>query len=201
MAAAGVATSVPAEAPSADVPSTPALSPVQSRPTVTPLAPERYQVTFTASAETCALLREAKQRLSHSVPDGNTDAVVNRALKALLARLDGAQNGATDRLRPARGTAPRSRHIPAHVRRAVWRRDGGRCAFIARNGHRCGAREFIQYHHVDPQALGGEATVEQIELRCRSHNNYDATLWGFRRPTRSGTSSRTPPAPSPPTPT
>jgi len=193
---------LPASAPIAGVVEPPPLGPTasapasNSRPAALPLAPDRYHVTFTASAETCALLREAKDRLGHAVPDGSTDEVVNRALKALLAQLDRTQHAAAERPQPPRGTAPRSRTVPAHVRRAVWRRDGGACAFVARSGRRCGARRFLEYHHLDPYVLGGEATVEGVALRCRSHNNYEARLWGLGRPdgngrtwTRSGPSS------------
>jgi hypothetical protein len=38
---------------------------------VRPLAPERYEVRFTASAETRALLREAQDLLDHAVPTGD----------------------------------------------------------------------------------------------------------------------------------
>jgi hypothetical protein len=42
--------------------------------------------------------------------------------------------------------------------------------------------------------VGGEATVETMELRCRAHNNYEAELfYGRRWPTRSGTSMTPPP--------
>ncbi|HEX7126283.1 MAG TPA: HNH endonuclease, partial [Thermodesulfobacteriota bacterium] len=78
--------------------------------------------------------------------------------------------------RPRVGTPPRpgSRHIPAAVRRAVWARDGGRCAFVSRTGRRCTERGFLEFHHVRPYAAGGAATVENIELRCRAHNGYEA---------------------------
>ena len=71
-----------------------------------------------------------------------------------------------------------SRHVPAAVRRAVWIRDGGRCAFVAENGRHCTERGFIEFHHTAPYAAGGEATVDSIELRCRAHNlRRDAGLW------------------------
>jgi 5-methylcytosine-specific restriction endonuclease McrA len=66
--------------------------------------------------------------------------------------------------------SPRSRYIPAAVRRAVWARDGGQCAFVAANGRRCPERGFLEFHHVEPYAAGGAATVDNIQLRCRSHN-------------------------------
>jgi hypothetical protein len=69
-----------------------------------------------------------------------------------------------------------SRHVPAAVRRAVWTRDGGRCAFVGANGRRCTERGFIEFHHTAPYAAGGAATVDSIELRCRAHNLYEGAL-------------------------
>ena len=68
---------------------------------------------------------------------------------------------------------PRSRHIPAAVKREVWRRDDGRFAFVGTEG-RCRERGFVEFHHVVPFADGGAATPGNIELRCRAHNAYEA---------------------------
>jgi hypothetical protein len=67
------------------------------------------------------------------------------------------------------------------VKRAVWVRDLGRCSFVAASGHRCGERRFVEFHHVDPYALGGEASVDGIELRCRRHNDYEGRLYFGKR--------------------
>ena len=48
---------------------------------------------------------------------------------------------------------------------------------MARTGRRCEARGFLEFHHKTPYAEGGAATVENIELRCRSHNGYEAELF------------------------
>jgi hypothetical protein len=56
----------------------------------------------------------------------------------------------------------------------VWMRDEGRCTFVSANGHRCGARKFVEYDHVVPVTRGGRATVENIRLRCRGHNQFEA---------------------------
>ncbi|HEU4798177.1 MAG TPA: hypothetical protein VFT63_04565 [bacterium] len=48
------------------------LAPAPSRPAlVAPLAPERYKVQFTASAETHAKLLQAQELLRHQIPDGD----------------------------------------------------------------------------------------------------------------------------------
>jgi hypothetical protein len=63
------------------------------------------------------------------------------------------------------------------VKRAVWRRDQGRCAFVATSGRRCAERGRLELHHVQPYAAGGEATVANIQLRCRAHNAYESLLF------------------------
>jgi len=52
---------------------------------------------------------------------------------------------------------------------------------IGPTGHRCNERRFVEFHHVDPHALGGEATVDKIELRCRRHNDYEGRLYFGKR--------------------
>jgi len=43
-----------------------------------------------------------------------------------------------------------------------------------------------QFHHLDPHALGGEASADKIELRCRRHNDYEGRLY-FGKRRRDGT--------------
>jgi hypothetical protein len=119
---------------------------------VAPLAPERYKVQFTASADTYAKLRLAQALLRHQIPDGELGKIIDRALTALVQELARKKFAATDHPRGGRGTAPGSRHIPAEVTRAVWLRDGGRCAFVSHEGRRCTERGFLEFHHVAPTA-------------------------------------------------
>jgi hypothetical protein len=149
------------------------------RDLVRPLAEDRYEVRFTASAETCKKLRLAKDLLRHSVPNGDTAEVIDRALTALLEDLARKKIGATPRPRPGGQRTGRlgTRHIPAQVKRAVWIRDGGRCAFVGTGNHRCPERGFLEFHHVRPHAVGGRATVDNIQVRCRAHNAYEGELY------------------------
>jgi 5-methylcytosine-specific restriction endonuclease McrA len=66
-----------------------------------------------------------------------------------------------------------SRHIPATVRRAVWQRDAGRCAFVGLHG-RCSETGGLEFHHLVPFARGGAAEVPNIALRCRAHNSFES---------------------------
>jgi hypothetical protein len=56
----------------------------------------------------------------------------------------------------------------------VCRRDAGQCAFVSSTGRRCTERTFLEYHHIEPYALQGPATVANISLRCWRHNQYEA---------------------------
>jgi len=143
---------------------------------VAALAPERYKIQFTASREVHDKLRHAQDLLRHVVPIGDVAVVFDRALSALIEQLEKQKCAATSRPRQPRASAPGSRHVPASVRREVWRRDGGRCAFVGARG-RCSERGFLEVHHVVPFAAGGAPDAGNIELRCRAHNLYEAELF------------------------
>ena len=161
-----------------DPPATaPALPVATTRPAiVVPLAPERYKVQVTISREAHDKLRRAQDLLRHTIPNGDPGAIVERALTLLVEDLERKKLAATHKPRPARAAAPGSRHVPAAVRRAVWARDDGRCAFVGTNG-RCPERGFLEFHHVVPFADGGATDAANLQLRCRAHNAFEADAW------------------------
>ena len=164
------ATRAPESSRPATTASAPAPSP--SPPIVTPLAPERYKVQFTVSRETYEKLRRAQNLLRHSVPTGDPGVIFDRGLTLLLAQVERRKTVATTRPRRGMRRGSSSRYIPARVKREVWSRDGGQCAFIGTEG-RCTERGFLEFHHVEPYAAGGPATAANLELRCKAHNAYE----------------------------
>ncbi len=143
---------------------------------VRPIAPGRYTLHVTISADTLEKLHRAKDLLRHAKPSGGDATVIDRALTVLIERLEKTKFAHTDRPRHCVPGDHSSRHVPAAVRRAVSKRDGFRCAFVGAEG-RCGETGFLEYHHRIPFAEGGPTTVENIELRCRAHNAFEATQW------------------------
>lgn len=69
-----------------------------------------------------------------------------------------------------------TRRVPAAVRRSVWQRDGGRCAFVGAEG-RCTETGCLEFHHLQPSADHGPTTIENLSLRCRAHNLHESQLW------------------------
>jgi hypothetical protein len=140
---------------------------------VAPLAPERLKGQLTIGRDTHDKLRRVQDLMRHSIPDGDPAAIFDRALTLLLADLEKQKFAQTSRPRPAGEPTPGSRHVPAAVRREVWRRDGGQCAYVGTRG-RCTERGFLEFHHVVPFAEGGETTSANLQLRCRGHTQYEA---------------------------
>jgi 5-methylcytosine-specific restriction endonuclease McrA len=118
-------------------------------------------------------LRYAQTLLSHRVPSGDLAQVLDRVLDLAIGQLDRQKFAATSRPHRPRSTKSR-RHVPAHVKREVWERDGGQCTFVGSRGRRCTARTLLEFDHIEPVARGGQATVTGMRLRCRAHNQYAA---------------------------
>jgi 5-methylcytosine-specific restriction endonuclease McrA len=121
-------------------------------------------------------LRRIQDLLRHSVPDGDVETIVDKALTLLLEHAERTKMAATPRPRSRTPISSTTRHIPAAVKRAVWERDGGRCTFQGTEG-RCQETGFLEFHHVVPYAAGGETSAENLQLRCRAHNALEAERW------------------------
>ena len=143
-------------------------------PLVEPLSPGRYLLSTTLSGETHDLLLRVRDLLMHVPECREIEAVLQRALRELVARLERRRFGDTDAPRTCAGSDD-PRHILANVRRAVAARDGKRCTYVSAAGVRCTETAFLEYDHITPVARGGRSTVENLRLRCRAHNQLAAT--------------------------
>ena len=146
-------------------------------PRPVPLAPRRYKLQVTIGQETRDKFEELKALLSHQIPDGDAAEILDRALDALLAETKKRKAALTDKPRRSKEKGNgSSRTIPARVRREVFERDGGRCTYADGKGRRCDSSWQVEFHHKVPYARGGAHDPQNIELRCRAHNQYEAEL-------------------------
>jgi hypothetical protein len=149
-----------------------------------PIAPGRYRVQFTASAA----LREKLERLQSLMSCRQPAAlalVIEAAIDEKLRTLSAKRLAAVEKPRKTVPTShskatvhpkPTSRHVPAAVRREVWKRDGARCAFVGDSGHRCTERRALEIHHRHPFAMGGDHSLGNVAVVCRSHNMHLAEI-------------------------
>lgn len=146
---------------------------------VAPSASDRYLLKVTITADAHAKLRKAQDLLRHSIPNGDPAVIVERALTLLVEQLERAKSAKTQparKPRAQRGTKPRSRYIPAAIKRTVWTRDQGQCAFMGSQG-RCRETGRLEFHHIVPFADGGATDVANLSLRCQAHNGYESHQW------------------------
>ncbi|MDD5630329.1 MAG: hypothetical protein PHU21_14790 [Elusimicrobia bacterium] len=163
------AAGLPAEAEAAglraeETPAVPALSQEAAPP-----GPVRVVFTFSAGEEVRSWLEQARDLLRHRFPAGRMEDIIGEALRRLVEReVPSAGIGAR------REVSPGSRHIPKWVQDEVWRRDSGRCAFVAADGRRCAETAWLEFDHVRPFAMGGPSDdPANIRLLCWSHNRSE----------------------------
>ena len=151
------------------------------------------------SQDTHDKLERLRALMRHRNPTGDVAAILDEALTLLLARVERERCGKTTRrsravpaspavpaaapIAPRAGTSGQApgqrsptRYIPSSIRRAIWVRDGSRCAFVGPDG-RCRETAFLEIHHLHPFAAGGATTADNLALRCRAHNNFEALVF------------------------
>ena len=147
--------------------------------TLEPFAPGRYRVQFTASAELRDKIERLRALTSASVPDGSLAALIDLAITEKLQRLESrrfARTAAPRKALSATSVTPRTRQVPAAVKRAVYERDGGQCGYKDKQGRRCPARQGLEFHHRHPFGFGGDHSVANVSLACSSHNRFMAEI-------------------------
>ena len=110
--------------------------------------------------------------MRHQVPSGDLSEILDRALDALLEKVEAKKFGTVKAPRAAKASR-RKRYVPHEARRQAVARDGERCAFVAADGRRCEETGFLELDHALPVAKGGDAS-EGVRILCRSHNQYEA---------------------------
>jgi hypothetical protein len=130
---------------------------------------ELARMHVTVSRRFLEKLEAARDALAHACPGGSAAEILERGLDLVLAQ-HAKRKGLVEKPRkvppPSNGDA-----IPAHVKRAVWRRAGGRCEFRLDSGEVCGSTYCLELDHFPiPKAHGGPATIENTRVACRPHN-------------------------------
>jgi hypothetical protein len=136
---------------------------------VEPLTRETSRVHVTVSRAFLKKLESARDALSHSHPGAGVEEILEAGLDLLLER-DAKRKALVKRPRAEPPPSSDPDHVPTHVRRAVWTRDGGRCQWPTASGDVCGSTRRVQIDHRVARARGGPPTVENLRCLCRTHN-------------------------------
>ena len=142
--------------------------------TVEPKTADQSRLHLTVTRAFLRKLEAARDALSHSHPGASADEILEAGLDLLLER-SVKRKGLVKKPRkepPARPSAAEGhdRYVPAHVRREVWKRDGGRCQFPLEGGGVCGSTYQVELDHIIPVAKGGPTTAMNMRCACKPHN-------------------------------
>jgi len=165
----------PTHVASSKVEAPPAAPPSPPRPPsdeAAPLSADLSRLHVTVSRRFLQKLEAARAALSHSHPGASAQEILEAGLDLLLER-HAKRRGLVPK---PRREPPRAKpeHVPAHVKRAVWERDGGRCQWPLDRGGVCGSTHQVELDHVVPRGRGGPSTVGNTRLTCRFHNDLAA---------------------------
>jgi hypothetical protein len=162
-------------------------SPPAPRHELRPVSADAYSLRVTLDAEAKAELDQLVSLLAHKTK-GNLADVLREAVRCAIEK-HGKRKGAMAPERKRRSTpasdaeagqAPRPtttfdpRAVPIELKRQVWARDGGRCAWVSPEGKRCGSTWMLELGHITPAALGGTPTLGDLRIECRAHNQLEA---------------------------
>ena len=141
-----------------------------------PLTAELNRFHLTVSRRFLEKLERARAALSHAHPGAGAEQILEAGLDLVIAAQERRQ-GATDKPL-AKPRLAKPGHIPASVKREVWKRDEGRCQWPmpGRPGGICGPTHRIEYDHREPRAFGGPSTADGVRLLCKPHNLLAARL-------------------------
>ena len=142
------------------------------RTEIEPLTADLNRLHVTVSHRFLERLAAAGAALSHSHPGAGAAELLEAGLDLLLERA-AKRKGLVEK--PRREPPPaKPDHVPAHVKRAVWKRDGGRCQWQVDGGGICGSTHQVELDHIVPRGRGGPPTIENTRCLCRFHNQLAA---------------------------
>ncbi|HYD39870.1 MAG TPA: HNH endonuclease signature motif containing protein [Anaeromyxobacter sp.] len=143
-----------------------------------PLTVSLSRLHVTVSRAFLEKLEAARLALSHARPGATVEDVLEAGLELVLAK-NAKKRALVSRRRPPAANQPvvsRSDHVPAAIRREVWKRDGGCCQWPIASGGICGSRVRLELDHIVPKGRGGGSTVSNLRILCRAHNVLAARL-------------------------
>ncbi|MDZ4678633.1 MAG: HNH endonuclease signature motif containing protein [Oligoflexia bacterium] len=151
--------------------------------TVMPVAPEKVrqvskelaQITINVPLEFLDEIENLKNIYSNSHPGITTGELLAMLVKKETQKLDPVREprkyNQVKVRRSASGTNEKcKRTISSALKRKVWQKYHSQCSFQTMDGKSCDSKYGLEIDHVRPLALGGETSIDNLRLLCKSHN-------------------------------
>ncbi|MBI4509161.1 MAG: hypothetical protein HY698_05970, partial [Deltaproteobacteria bacterium] len=150
---------------------------------------ELVAITLRVGKEFRDELARVRDLASHVVPSGKAEDVLLHVMHTYRKQKERRRFGSARRKSTGeRGLGPTGpqpcpsekiptqggRYIPTSVRREVYDREQGTCAYVGPEGRRCGTTWQLEVQHIVPFARGGQPTPHGLTIYCRAHNQLQA---------------------------
>lgn len=167
--------------------------PIQVHEVVKPQRDDSVRLELTFTAEQMKELSEAKDFLSHILPDGSLAEVIVYLAKAYNKKIKGKalqkQETPVQKVtEKTMGTTPsfmtQRKRSPIKIteRRGLLHTANYCCEYVHRETNkRCESTYQLQIDHKIPIAHGGTNARGNLRVLCRTHNLLAASQWGFRQ--------------------
>jgi hypothetical protein len=129
------------------------------------------EIRFTADSELLEMLKQLQALTAHHHLEPGYNGLLKFIAAQALKKLDPAKPNERKSLSPVKGakqhaSQTHSRYVPVSVRREVWKKGGGTCAYISPiTGIPCGSRHGLELDHVKPWAWYDH---KMLRLKSRS---------------------------------
>ena len=151
------------------------------------LTPEKTELKVVLNKDLIEKLDKIKTLMSHKNPNMTDQELIEVMAEALLQKIDPEekakrvearkQNHNAQILPTSEVKSKNTRYIPAAMKMEVYMKYKGKCSHV-----NCDSRKFLEYDHIQPLALGGKTTLNNLRLLCRAHNQRAAiNAYGFHK--------------------
>jgi 5-methylcytosine-specific restriction endonuclease McrA len=135
----------------------------------------RVRISFVADESLVQSMNKVKALLGHKFPNARLEDIEAEVYRFYLEAHDPERKKTKATTRIPMKSAKHTRYIPVEVKKEVWRRDEGRCAYRYENGDRCTSTYALEIDHILPFSQGGRSDkVEELRLACFLHNQMEA---------------------------
>jgi 5-methylcytosine-specific restriction endonuclease McrA len=141
---------------------------------VRPISDTHSEIRLVVDESLLEQLKELQALLAHAHPRADLREVIAVAVRGEIARRTPTAPKTSKSSAASSAHEVPVRQTRAEVERVVWKRDGGKCGFELLTGRTCDSRVGIEFDHIIPKSLGGDSTIENLRLRCRTHNRLAA---------------------------